>query len=326
MASNGIRRLCGSLLALANSLLLPGLAGAQTTQPSPAAPSFSESVNVSWVLVPVVVRSARGLEENLQQRDFRIRVDGNPIDFHEFDRERTARWSLLLLQDLSGSIRPGARLETSQEFARCLSQSMQDGDELALAAFASGTTRVEVPFTSNRTALEEAIALWEPYGTTALHDAVAWIPELSLEGRQLRRAAVLVTDGVDNASQLSPAEARLLVARAEIPVYVLGFQSGSPYRVRSSGEKIYRFADVLNLLAHTTGGKYFSISKSEEARSACRQIVSELRFQFLLAFPVNSVEPGSLHRIEVEVPRRPHWFVRSRRHYTGGSPVTESPR
>jgi Ca-activated chloride channel family protein len=194
---------------------------------------------------------------------------------------------------------------------------------MAIASFSGNAVQVEVPFTPDREALEEAISLWEPSGTTALYDAVSWIPEITLEGRELRRVAVLVTDGADNASRISPNEARELVVRAQIPVYVLGFDTGSPYRLRRSGEKVYRYADVLNLLAHMTGGKYFSVSKTAGILEVCREILAELQFQYLLGFPAQAESSEALHRIEVELVDRPQWFVRSRRHYFGGSPVRQ---
>ena len=61
----------------------------------------------------------------------------------------------------------------------------------------------------------EAVATWEAYGTTALHDAIARLPEIAGAARFPRRAALLITDGVDNASSISAAEARELVRRAE---------------------------------------------------------------------------------------------------------------
>lgn len=326
--ANGIRRLfCAAALGLAlvgSVATLAAPAGRSPAEvPAPSPPTFSEQVAVSWVLVPVVVRSPHGLETELGKSQFRLLVAGRPVAFQHFDRERKAPWSLVLLQDLSGSMAPGGRLELSRVFARCLVQALGPGDEMALAAFAGEATEVEVPFPGDPSALEETIANWEPWGTTALHDAVSWIPEISLEGRQLRRAAVLVTDGADNASSLAPAEARRLVERAQIPVYAIGLGTGSPYRLNSEGKKLYRYADVLNLLAHSTGGRYFAVTSREQVLEACQQITDELRFQYVLGFATAPGTEEEYRELKVELPGKGAWFVRHRRGYIGGRAVTD---
>ncbi len=138
---------------------------------------------------------------------------------------------MVLLQDLSGSMGVGGRLEASREAVGYFFDRARPGDEFALATFASDSTDVDVPFTEDMGALRESVARWEAYGKTALHDAVGRLPEISGDSRNVKRAAILVTDGVDNASALSANEARELVRRAELPVYVLGLESGDPFAV-----------------------------------------------------------------------------------------------
>ena len=240
--------------------LLSGSFWAGTPVPAPPTGNqspfgFEDRVSVSYVLVPVVVRTRTGYASNLEQRDFRLLVDGRPVAIESFDRRTEAPTSLVFLQDLSGSMND--KIDESQRAVRYFVEHALTGDEFAVATFASGRGQVEVPFTTDVTAVRDAIAEWKGYGTTALHDAVAWIPEISGEGHNSRRFAVLVTDGADNASQISPTEAREIVRSAQIPVYVLGLGAGDPYTLTRDGKKVFRYADVLNLLALTTGGRYY---------------------------------------------------------------------
>ena len=66
---------------------------------------------------------------------------------------------------------------------------------------------------------------------------------------------------------------------------MFGLESGDPYASSiRSGKKVYRYADVLNLLAHMTGGRYFSIAGPDDLKEACAAIADDLRYQYVLGF------------------------------------------
>jgi VWFA-related protein len=265
-----------------------GASGTGTTGsaggPGGGVAAFSDTVAVNQILVPVLVRTRSGYAKHLDVNDFRLLVDGRPVTIQSFDRNTEAPTSLVVLQDLSGSMGTGGKIEQSREAARYFFNHAQAGDEFALATFASGRGQIDVPFTSDGEVLNDAVSRWRGYGTTALNDAVAWIPEISAAGHNSRRFAVVVTDGVDNASTLSPEEAREIVRAAQVPVYVLGLGSGSPYDLTPGGKKMYRYADVLNLLTGITGGRYFPISHAEDLAKALASIEEDLRHQYVLGF------------------------------------------
>ena len=102
---------------------------------------------------------------------------------------------MVFLQDLSGSMGVGGRLEASHEAIDYFLESARPGDEFALATFAGEDTNIDVPFTEDLAALRESVDSWEGYGKTALHDAVALLPRISNDSRNVKRAAVLITDG-----------------------------------------------------------------------------------------------------------------------------------
>jgi VWFA-related protein len=298
----------------------PAAAPAPAATPAPAA-SFEEEVSVAWILVPVTVRSRRGgYVRDLDRKDFKLEVDGTPVAFADFEQRGEAPWSLVFLQDLSGSMGVGGRLESSQEVARHFIEEARPGDEMAVATFAGDLTQVDVPFTENLAAVDEAVGTWEAYGKTALHDAVGRLPEISSDSRNTKRAAILVTDGVDNASRMNPAEARELVRRAELPVYVLGLESGDPFALDEQGQKVYRYADVLNLLASMTGGRYFAIGGPDDLKEACETIAEDLRFQYVLGFETSGRGRMVDRRIRVVVRGR-DLLVQTRKSYRGTMPA-----
>jgi len=320
-ASRARRRAVLALLAWACALPLVAEDAGVKPPPTAPPPSFSEEVAVDWILVPVIVKSKKGYLRDIPREDFELRVDGKPVRFQDFEQRGEASWSLVLLQDLSGSMGVGGRLAASQEAARYFLDRGRPGDEFALASFASGSTSVDVPFTEDMGALRESVASWEAYGKTALHDAVGRLPEITGDSRNVKRAAILVTDGVDNASALSANEARELVRRAELPVYVLGLESGDPFAVDERGEKIYRYADMLNLLSHLTGGRYFPIAGPDDLKEACATIADDLRYQYVLGFDTSGRGEAGFHRITVGVRGKDEVRIQTRLGYRGTAPA-----
>jgi len=90
------------------------------------------------------------------------------------------------------------------------------------------------------------------------------------------------------------------VRAAQVPVYVLGLGSGSPYELTAEGKKVYRYADVLNLLAGATGGRYYPISRSADLPKALAAIEEDLRHQYVLGFSTREGERSYRH-LKVEV-------------------------
>lgn len=313
-------------MALATALLaLPSLPAQHSRgQEGPRGQEgFGGEVSVGYVLVPVVVRSGNGYVTSLAEEDFRLFVDNRTVALDSFEKRSDAPISVVFLQDLSGSMAHGGRLEASREVVSHFLDGAQVADEFAIASFAGPYTQVEVPFTNDSAALREAIQTWDPYGQTALHDAVALLPEISAGGSHAKRAAILVTDGVDNASTIAAAEARELVRQAQVPVYVLGLGAGSPYELDDSGKKIHRFSDVLNLLALYSGGRYFAISGADDLKEAIVAIADDLRHQYVLGFTTSGAGKEAARSIRVEVDKK-NVKVLSRQAYHGTSPQQAS--
>jgi len=105
--------------------------------PTPPPPAFSSEVSVSWVLVPVIVRGRNGYVENLRREAFRLRVDGQPVAIRDFERRAEAPVSLVVLQDVSGSMEALGKLAASRRAISRLVTLARPGDEIALATFAA---------------------------------------------------------------------------------------------------------------------------------------------------------------------------------------------
>jgi hypothetical protein len=97
-------------------------------------------------------------------------------------------------------------------------------DEAALAAFDHKYWGV-VAFTRDRRQIEEAMAEIEPFGATALHDALARAASDLASHGEGRRAVVVLTDGVDTASQLVADEVLSRSQALDVPIYAVSVVS-----------------------------------------------------------------------------------------------------
>jgi Ca-activated chloride channel family protein len=190
-------------------------------------------------------------------------------------------------------------------------------DEAAVFTFDTRLAQM-APFTRGLQTLPAELDLVTPFGATGLHDAIAQTAK-RLEGREGRRKAVVVlTDGVDNASRLSPSEVSGIASAIDVPVYVFGIvplidNPGAEQAVPSAFKSA--LSGSLADLAAWTGGHSFVVSTPAERSVAARQVIDELRHQYLIAFE-SSGKPG-WHPLVVRA-RDKDLTVRARSGYIAG--------
>jgi VWFA-related protein len=193
----------------------------------------------------------------------------------------------------------------------------QTRDEAAVYTFDTQLQEV-TSFVTGLQALPETLALLTPFGATSLHDAIAQTAERvgTREGR--RRAVVVLTDGLDNASKLSPSQVSAMASAIDVPVYVIGVVSAldnptAPLATVPSTKS--PLTGALADLANWTGGRSFVVSTPADRSLAARQLIDELRHQYLIAFE-SSGQPG-WHPLVVRT-RDKHLTVRARNGYFAG--------
>jgi VWFA-related protein len=308
------------------ALLLAPVALAQQAADQPQAsaqerPTFRSSVDV--VSVAAVVRDRKGrFVSGLSQKDFEVIEGGERRRIVDFRAQADGPVKLALLVDISGSMRVGAKAVDARQAVRHLFGALRDGDEAALFTFDTQLERVH-GFTGNLDALDKALDKVEPpYGQTSLFDAVAETARAAaaegITGSQLpqRRAVVVVTDGIDTHSRLTPSQVSAIASGIDIPVYMIAVMA-------TVDDPSYREAGVagvdtssLRELAQWTGGDMFTAIAPAQASVAARQIVGELRHQYLLA--VEASTRAGWRPLEVRA-KHGDLIVRSRSGYTGGS-------
>jgi VWFA-related protein len=242
------------------------------------------------VTVAVVARDRHGRPmTGLSAGDFEILADGESRKILDFHNGEDAV-SVALLVDASGSMRIAPKLQLSVDVARLLLATLKEGvDEAGLFVFDTAV-RNSHPFTSEFESIRVALDTIHPYGSTSLYDAIAKTSyELSL--RPGRRALVVLTDGVDTSSRLTAAEVSDVASGIDMPVYIVNVGG-------SAGDAAGNLAD----LARLSGGAFLPVRNASDGSVATRQIVTDLRHQYVLAFEPHPA-PG-WHQIEVRAARR----------------------
>lgn len=291
----------------------------QGSQPQQEAPRFRSAADL--VSVAAVVRDRRGrFVQDLSAEDFIVIEAGQRRDIRGFRYEADGPVNLAILFDISGSMRVGSKAWGAREAAKTIFGLLRPSDQAALFSFDTKLQKVH-DFTADFGALSASLGRVEsPFGQTSLYDAVAQTARAVAHvakrpGESMQRAAVIViTDGIDTHSRLTPAQVSGIASQIDVPIYVLAVMSSIDDETRL---QVAASPDVGSLrdLAVWTGGDLFTANAPERTAEVSAAIIGELRHQYLLAFEA-SPRPG-WRTLEVKA-RNPDLVVRARSGYTAG--------
>lgn len=284
-------------------------------------PTATFKSGVEVVTVTATVRDRKGrLIKGLTSQDFEVFDGGERRQIENF-RSEPSPVSLAILFDISGSMRVADRTLAAKFAAHHVLSWLEQGrDEAALFTFDSGLHEV-APFTVDTRALQGALGEVDSFGATSLHDAVANAAKRVATRTGRRRAVVVITDGLDTASRLTPAQVSGIASEIDVPVYVIAtvLPIDHPGRDESVASKPMASEDgTVEDLANWTGGAFFYASAPSDTSRAARQVIEELREQYVIAF-----EPAGARGwrpLEVKT-RDKALIVRTRSGYMAGSDV-----
>ena len=287
-----------------------------TAIPPQTPPTVTFKAGIDLVRVAAVVRDRKGrFVQDLTVRDFEVLDGGIGRKIEDFRSDITGV-SVAVLFDVSGSME--GHLTDAREAARHVLSWLDSRDEAAIFTF---DTRLEerTPFTTGLKTLPDAVGTVVPFGATSLHDAIAAAARRVGEREGRRRAVVVLTDGADTASKMKAADVAAVASEIDVPVYVFGIVPSidNPSEETATISSVERsvFVGPLSDLATRTGGHTFVASTPGQRSIAARQIIDELRHQYLIAFESSGL-PG-WHALVVRA-RNKDLIVRARSGYIAG--------
>ncbi len=247
---------------------------------------------------------------NLGPNDFSILDDHKPPQaVLNFRHETDLPIELGLLVDVSGSV--GSRFAFEQEAATAfLERTIRPGFDRAFVDGFNTQTQLAQDFTGNVQLLSAGIHRLHDGGGTALYDAVYNVcHEKFLNDRPdhpVRKAIVIITDGEDNQSEHTRAQAIEMAQRAEVMIYAISTDDSG---------LVLRGDRVLEQIADSTGGRAFFPFKMKDITHSFAAIQDELRSQYIVSYrPASFDADGRYRSIEISALRK-DLQVRSRRGY-----------
>ena len=284
-----------------------------------AVPTFKSAVDL--VPISAIVRDRKGrLVTNLTRADFEVLDKGERRRILDFQVDHTSPLTVALLVDVSGSMQMGPKLALARQVLEYLLADLHDGrDQVAMFTF-DQSLHEEQAFTLHPAAIDSTLAGAEPFGTTSLYDAIATTARRFERRLSTRRAIVVFTDGVDTSSVLTPAEVSALASSIDVPVYVVVTVTPIDYEQfveRETSRPAHAEGDLRDL-ATWTGGDLLWATAEVDTGIRARQILTELRHQYLIA--IESARQAEWRPLDVRVRDR-HLTVRARSGYFSREPL-----
>jgi len=237
---------------------------------------------------------------DLKQDDFVVTEDRVPQKIDHFSREQVPV-SIVFAIDTSGSMRP--KLDQVVKASTNLVKESRAGDEMAVIEFKDQPELLE-EFTGDVNDVVDTLNGLVASRQTAMLDALYLAADYAnKEGKNRRKAVLVVTDGLDNESYYKFGEVVNHLREIDVQIYLIGFindlDKDSGLFKKSPKEKA---ESLLNKLAEETGGKAFYPRELSEVHAIAQQIATDLRTQYSISYyPSNNKKDGSFRTVKVQV-------------------------
>ncbi|HVU47117.1 MAG TPA: VWA domain-containing protein [Terracidiphilus sp.] len=267
--------------------------------------------NVDEVLLNCTVIDENGRTvTDLHQGNFKVWEDGVPQTVNSVQRQDLPV-SMGILVDDSGSMIDKRAAVNSAALTLLRASNPQDA---AFIVNFSDKAYLDQGFTSDLVALHQGLSRANPKGTTALYDAVAAsADELAKHAKERKQALLIITDGADNASELTLLQTIRRVQNLGGPVvYTIGLLFDAD---KAEAEKA---RDALERLSMETGGVAYFPRSLADINEIAQEVARDIRNQYIVSY--RSTKPASLGgyrsvRVEAQAPNHHKLSVRTRRGY-----------
>jgi Ca-activated chloride channel family protein len=268
----------------------------------------TEVADVASVLLEASVQDKRGrFVRNIDGSAFSVFENGVKQSLDLVSQEVVGA-TFALLVDSSASM--SRRMDFVQRTAATLAGYMTARDRMLIAPFAKEIRAVTGP-TRDRATIVEAVRAIQPEGGTAILDSLSKLPGI-LASSEGRRAVILITDGYDEHSSTSFAEALTAVKSSGATVYVVGI--GGVAGISIKGERLLR------QLAVETGGRFFFPSRDSELAEVHDVLTQDVQNRYLISFTPQDQKADGTWRALTVATTDPEHVVRTRPGYFARKP------
>ncbi|MFN2498872.1 MAG: VWA domain-containing protein [Pyrinomonadaceae bacterium] len=266
------------------------------------------SVNTDLVVLNVTVTDGTGqYVPGLKLADFKVFEDGKEVPaqlISGFSLHESPFASVVLL-DTSGSME--VRLSLARSAAIRFLDRLREEDVAAVYNFDSKVERVQ-DFSPGRDLAPMAYGL-RAKGMTRLNDAIVDAANALAERSEMRKAIVILSDGMDTSSRATADKAIESALAIGATIYAVDMSAAG------GGSNNQQNAAVLRKFAEKSGGRFVGTPGGPALRDAFANIADELGHQYTIAYrPLNKTRDGKWRKLEVKVSRS-ELMVRTRKAY-----------
>jgi len=243
---------------------------------------------------------------DLSRDAFRVLENGQPQELKVFKREDVPV-SLGLIIDDSGSMR--TKRERVEAASMTLVKESNPQDEVFIVNF-NDEPYLDVPFTNDPKKMEQGLTRIDSRGGTAMRDAIDLsMNYLKSDGKKDKKALLVITDGNDNASNVSLERIVQKAQQSEVLIYAVGLLADEEKREASKAKR------DLKALTSATGGLVYYPASVSDVRELCETIARDIRNQYTLAYTPQVADDGTYRTIKVTVNGQSGYAVRTRSGY-----------
>ena len=328
------------------ALVCSAIYGASAQEP------FRFRSGVELINVTATVTDDRGrFVSGLRAEDVLVYDDDRRQTISHFSSERVPV-SLGFALDTSGSMAFDKMAAARSAVERFMDTMLGPDDEMFLLRFSNGSELVQ-PWTNDRRVMSRAVRNLSAHGGTALYDGVAEAVPIAQSGRNSKKAVVIISDGNDTGSRVSPSDVRRIIRDRDVLVYAVGIDGISretfsrrppvipriPFPIPfPGGRRQPEFPEfppiiggggqsggwvnnnervnamALRGITDDTGGRTEVVRDAADLAGATTRIADELTKQYYLGYASSGTRDGKWHSIRVEVRSR-NVTVRARKGY-----------
>lgn len=271
--------------------------------------------SANLVLVPVSITDALHRPVvGLDLENFQLFEGKKPQAIKNFSTEDMPV-SIGILVDVSGSM--SYKLERAREAVLEFCEAANPQDEFFMITFADRPQLI-TDFTNSADQVENDLLTVRSKGQTSLLDAIYMGVRKMRDARYGRKALLVLSDGGDNHSRYSEKDVKSALKESDVMVYAVG-----TYERYASTQEELLGPELLRDVAGITGGEAFSISNVSELPTVTRNIGTQLRHQYMLAYQPQCLSHDAKWRkisVKLRLPKRFNYLlhVEARPGYYGG--------
>ena len=267
-------------------------------------------VNTDLVVLNITVTDKAGqYVKGLKASDFKVYEDGVEVQTNmiaSFSLQESPYAAVVLL-DSSGSME--ARFSLARSAAIRFLDGLRAEDVAAVYRFDSKVERVQ-EFSGGRDLAPIAYGI-KAKGMTTLNDAIVEASKTLADRTEVRKAIVVLSDGMDTFSKASGDKAVESALAIGASIYAVDMSS-----LDVGGTSGRQSALSLKGFADKTGGRFVSTPGGPALRDAFTGIADELGHQYTISYrPVNKKRDGKWRALEVKLVAHDDLIVRTRKGY-----------